>query len=128
MNPSPSLKWAAAFGATGIAIGALGAHALKSVLSPEHLNSVETAVRYQLFHALVLLVLGLSQKAVQFKRSLQLFQYGTLMFSGSIYLLILFKYFDLPSLVLVPITPLGGLLLIMAWLSLGLTKWTAQKG
>lgn len=128
MNPSPSLKWAVAFGATGIAIGALGAHALKSVLSPEHLNSVETAVRYQLFHALVLLVLGLSQQAVQFKRSILLFIIGTLMFSGSIYLLILFKYFHLPTLIWVPLTPVGGLLLIMAWLSLGLTKWTAQKG
>ena len=128
MNPSSSLKWAAAFGATGIAIGALGAHALESVLSPEHLNSVETAVRYQLFHALVLLTLALSAHTDQFKRSILLFIIGTLMFSGSIYLLILFKYFDLPSLVLVPITPLGGLLLIMAWLSLGLTKWTAQKG
>lgn len=128
MNPSPSLKWAAAFGATGIAIGALGAHALESVLSPEHLNSVETAVRYQLFHALVLLVLGLSQQAVQFKRSILLFIIGTLMFSGSIYLLILFKYFHLPILIWVPLTPVGGLLLIMAWLSLGLTKWTAQKG
>lgn len=128
MNPSLTLKWAAVLGASSIAIGALGAHALKSVLPPEQLNSIEIAVRYQLFHALALLAFGLSQHSASFQRSIQLIIYGTLMFSGSIYMLILFKYFGLPTLVFVPITPIGGLLLIAAWLSLGMKKWTASKG
>lgn len=128
MNPSLTFKWAAVLGASGIAIGALGAHALKSILPLEQLNSIEVAVRYQLFHALALLAFGLSQQSSLFKRSIQLMIYGTLMFSGSIYMLILFKYFGLPTLVFVPITPIGGVLLIAAWLSLGAKKWTAPKG
>ena len=54
-----SLAWGAVFGATGIALGALGAHALKQVLDTAQLQSFETGVRYQIFHALFLLILGI---------------------------------------------------------------------
>jgi uncharacterized membrane protein YgdD (TMEM256/DUF423 family) len=110
---------AAIFGALGVVTGAFGAHGLRSHLTGEGaarlLESWKTAVDYHLFHSLALLALGLFQSATG--RSVQLpgllFAVGILLFSGSIYLLVL-----TPWRWLGPVTPLGGLCLIGAWLSL----------
>jgi uncharacterized membrane protein YgdD (TMEM256/DUF423 family) len=110
---------AAIFGALGVVTGAFGAHGLRSHLTGEGaaraLESWNTAVDYHLFHSLALLALGLFQSATG--RSVQLpgvlFAVGVLLFSGSIYLLVL-----TPWRWLGPVTPLGGLCLIGAWLSL----------
>jgi len=106
---------AAVFGAVGVVAGAFGAHGLRSYVGPEQLQSWKTAVDYHLFHSLAILALGLFQSATG--RPVQtpalLFAVGILLFSGSIYLLVL-----TPWRWLGPVTPLGGLALIGAWLSL----------
>jgi uncharacterized membrane protein YgdD (TMEM256/DUF423 family) len=105
------------FGMTAIILGAFGAHALKKVLSIEQINTFETGVRYQMYHALFLLFIGtttiISQKTK--KRILNMTVFGVIFFSGSIYFLatnsltiIDFKIFGF-------ITPIGGLFLISAW-------------
>lgn len=108
---------AAFFGMTAIIFGAFGAHALKKVLLPEHLISFETAVKYQMYHALFLLFLGLQNQLDE--KSKKLIYYfavlGVILFSGSIYLLstgsisgINFKPFGF-------VTPIGGVFLILSW-------------
>lgn len=106
---------AAVSGALAVVAGAFGAHGLKSRLTPEQLDSWATAAQYHLVHSAVLLALGLfaaySGKSVKLPGSL--FGVGMLLFSGSIYLLLLTKMRWLG-----PVTPIGGLLLILGWLSL----------
>jgi|SRR5690554_2174781 len=108
----------AIFGALAVVFGALGAHALKEILSAESLDSFETAVRYQMYHALLLVVLS-NYKELHSKFILYATISGILFFSFSIYLLSLRHLFDLDGLkVLGPITPIGGLLLVLVWLSI----------
>ncbi len=126
---------AALLGATSVMLGAFGAHGLRDVLTPERMETYQTAVTYQMWHALALL--GVSLVGAQFTarprsesnmalseapdpkitRWLRTCAYaltlGTLIFSGSLYLLVLL---DLP--VLGAITPIGGVALIIGWLSL----------
>ena len=106
----------ALFGATGVLLGAFGAHGLKTRLTPEALSSWDTAVTYQLIHALALLFAGLLAKsAVNPAISVAGTSWivGILLFSGSIYVLAIGgpRFFG-------PITPLGGLALIVGWLAL----------
>lgn len=107
------LSIASFYGLSGVILGAFGAHALKARLSADQLLSWETGVRYQMFHALaILLFLLLADKGYQLKPSLIAFSLGTLLFSGSIYCLCLGIG---PRALLGPITPLGGLSLIIGW-------------
>lgn len=110
----------AILGATGIILGAFGAHALKQKLGADMLSVFETGVKYQMYHALFLLFVGttsiVSEKAKNAICWLTII--GVLFFSGSIYLLscnVLFS-FDFKKIGL--ITPIGGLLLISAWVVL----------
>lgn len=113
----------ALLGATGVALGAFGAHALKARLSGEALATWETAVFYQLVHALALLavagVLRLPQlpggqvASVGFVVAGWGFVVGVVLFSGSLYGLSLGG----PRL-LGPVTPIGGFALIVGWLGL----------
>jgi uncharacterized membrane protein YgdD (TMEM256/DUF423 family) len=100
-----------------IILGAFGAHALKEKLDANQLSSFETGVRYQMYQGFSLLILGLN--AVKFKFKLHsitgLLLVGTLLFSGSIYGLSLQPIIEVKLSFLGPITPLGGLLLIIAW-------------
>lgn len=109
------LLWAGIFGLLAVVFGAMGAHALKDVLSESQLSSFETGVRYQMYHALLLLVLS-NIKALQSKAILWLVVLGVFLFSFSIYLLNLRFELSLEGLsILGPITPIGGILLITAW-------------
>ncbi len=105
-----------------VCFGAMGAHALKPILSIEQLKSFETGIRYQFIHGLVILFLPalnqyFSEKDI--KQTSLLFTLGIVLFSFSIYLLNLREFLDLFGLkILGPITPLGGLLLITGWLRL----------
>ncbi|WP_196891169.1 DUF423 domain-containing protein [Aureivirga marina] len=110
-----ALTLTAFVGALAIILGAFGAHALKSKLSPEALNSFETAVRYQMFHVLVLLFTNTYKEFnFQTKKILNiLFFLGILFFSGSIYLIYLAH---IPAKSIWFITPLGGVLLTIGWL------------
>ncbi len=114
------LLLAGVFGGLGVALGAFGAHALKARLLPDRLITFETAVRYQLIHALALSSAGIL--IILFPVSsfpviaAWLFTAGILLFSGSLYLLVFTNqpWFG-------AIAPLGGLALIAGWVCLGLT-------
>ena len=105
----------------GLAVlgGAFGAHALKEILNIEHLTSFNTGVRYQLIHAVTLLLLFFlieKYQSTHFKIAAQLFFWGVILFSGSIYLLTLKNITGIEALKFAgPITPIGGLLIITGW-------------
>jgi uncharacterized membrane protein YgdD (TMEM256/DUF423 family) len=107
----------AILGMIAIILGAFGAHALKKVLSMEELSTFETGVRYQMYHALFLILIGmineLSQKAKKIIYTLVVF--GVLLFSGSIYVLATNSLTSFDFKTIGFITPIGGLLLILAW-------------
>jgi uncharacterized membrane protein YgdD (TMEM256/DUF423 family) len=107
----------AILGMIAIILGAFGAHALKKMLSMEELSTFETGVRYQMYHALFLICIGmindLSQKAKKIIYTLVVF--GVLLFSGSIYVLATNSLTSFDFKTIGFITPIGGLLLILAW-------------
>ncbi|MEN0080925.1 DUF423 domain-containing protein [Flavobacterium lindanitolerans] len=108
---------AAILGFVAIILGAFGAHALKKVLDVEQLVSFETGVRYQMYHALFLLFLG-TTKLVSDKTKSTIYYLiisGVLFFSGSIYLLSTRNITNVDFSVIGFITPIGGLLMIIAW-------------
>jgi uncharacterized membrane protein YgdD (TMEM256/DUF423 family) len=104
-------------GAMTIIFGAFGSHILKEKLGVEGLQTFETAVKYQMYHVIVLLVVNsLSQLSTKSKNNISLFFFlGILFFSGSLYLITVFGV-NPKSIWFV--TPLGGLLLILGWLRL----------
>lgn len=105
------------FGLIGIILGAFATHGLKPVLSPEALVSFETGVKFQIYHALLFLILGnikiMSTRITGWVFYLLLF--GIILFSGSIYLLATNELtgYDFRNIAL--LTPLGGTLLIFCW-------------
>ncbi|MCF8322248.1 MAG: DUF423 domain-containing protein [Flavobacterium sp.] len=111
------LSTGAILGIIAIILGAFGAHALKKMLSVNELNTFETGVRYQMYHALFLIFIGLiNELSTKAKKSIYyLVLFGVLFFSGSIYLLATnsLSSFDFKAIGFV--TPIGGLLLILAW-------------
>jgi uncharacterized membrane protein YgdD (TMEM256/DUF423 family) len=112
------ISTAAFLGMTAIILGAFGAHALKKVLSLEELNTFETGVKYQMYHALFLLFVGLSQNIAEKTKRIIFYCIvtGVLFFSGSIYLLATdgLNTFNFKTIGF--ITPIGGLLLIVGWI------------
>lgn len=126
------LLWGIAFALVAVILGAFGAHALKTILSPEKLQSFETGVRYQLIHAIALILLALySQqnaahhnfvKGIGF--SAHFFIVGCFLFSGSIYGLALLSLIHSKwAMVLGPITPMGGLSFMLGWASWARVVW-----
>jgi uncharacterized membrane protein YgdD (TMEM256/DUF423 family) len=118
MTNKPALIAGSIFAMLSVIIGAFGAHYLKTIFSPETLISFETGVRYQFYHSVALLFLGLYAKEnpPYLKLIFACFVGGILLFSGSIYLLCLLKStmsIGLGGLGI--LTPLGGLLFIAAW-------------
>ena len=111
---------ASIMGTVAFILGAFGAHALKKVLTPSALVSFETGVRYQLFHALFLLYIGTTTLLgeVGKKEIFKLTTYGVLFFSGSIYLLTTSALTGIDFVPFGLVTPLGGALLISAWIVL----------
>ena len=103
-------------GGLAVALGAFGAHALKSRLSTEYLAVFETGVRYQMYHAIALLCVGLLATKIEvasLKAAGYLFISGSLFFSGSLYVLTLtgIKSFGI-------VTPFGGVMLVSGWFCL----------
>ncbi|HWV72944.1 MAG TPA: DUF423 domain-containing protein [Pseudosphingobacterium sp.] len=107
----------AAFGLLAVVFGAFGAHALKKRFTEEQLHSFETGVKYQMYHAIVLLLIGqlCEETASLYQAFTILFIVGTILFSFSIYGLCLCSAFGRKWRFLGPITPLGGLLLVGGW-------------
>ena len=116
-------------GAIAVALGALGAHFLKSkldtgLITPDQLNGFDTAVKYQMYHTLAMLALVLLSKNMSHKFinwAFNCFLIGIVMFSGSLYFLCTRNLFGAEWLkVLGPITPIGGLFFIAGWIFLAL--------
>ena len=114
----------ALFGGLGVALGAFGAHALRASLTAQDLATFETGVRYQLYHALALLAVawavgrwpGLTSPTA----AGWAFVVGILVFSGSLYVLVLSGQRWLGA-----VTPLGGVAFLVGW---ALLAWTAFRG
>jgi len=106
--------------ALSIILGAFGAHALKQLLVnfPEKLVSFETGVRYQIYVGFSFLFLGLIESKINVKLIASFWLIGTIFFSLSIYLLALNPLFGINLGFLGPITPIGGLFLIIGWVIL----------
>ena len=102
-----------------VALGALSAHSLNELLTTEKLNSFETGVRYQFYHSLALLIIGLNANKLNATALIGKFMLiGIVFFSFSIYLLSLQELIGINLSILGPITPIGGLLLMISWLIL----------
>jgi uncharacterized membrane protein YgdD (TMEM256/DUF423 family) len=108
----------------GVALGALGAHLLKSRLSADQLASFETAVRYQMYHAIALIVVGfvaVRSAGGLLTAAASLFVLGIVLFSGGLYGWIFtgIKPF-------VHIVPIGGMSWIIAWLLFAWASWRSS--
>ena len=107
----------------GIGLGAIGAHALENVtgILPKHIESWKTGVLYQLFEGLgVLILILLSQfwKLTKTKLAINIITIGTILFSLSIYFLVLNHNWNINAVkyVMIPLTPIGGVLMIIGWI------------
>lgn len=114
----------AVFGALGIILGAFGAHALKKIFNDEQLKNFETGVKYQMYHALLLVILGFNLHHItNYTNSIYYaLTFGILLFSFSIYGLCISSALNKKLKILGPITPIGGLLLLLAWVLLFLNS------
>ena len=112
----------AVFGGIAVALGAFGAHALRASLSPRDLEIFETGVRYQMYHALALVLVGILwawRPHASLLTAGWLFVAGITVFSGSLYLLVVTNTRWLGA-----VTPLGGVAFILAW---GFVAWAALR-
>jgi uncharacterized membrane protein YgdD (TMEM256/DUF423 family) len=125
---------AAILGASGVAVGAFGAHGLGDLLSARELEAetvtkrlgqFEVGTRYQMYHALAVMVLASLPLGTSRARNVIaiMFVLGTILFSGSLYLLVLTNTPWLGA-----VTPIGGLIWIFAWLSLGILARKSRAG
>ena len=114
------------YGLLSVILGAFGAHAFKKILSIERLESFETGVRYQMYAAFFLLIVGyiLKFETTSEKWISILMIAGTFLFSVSIYFLAFQDYLGMNLKFLGPITPLGGLCMIISW---GMLIWYFVK-
>jgi uncharacterized membrane protein YgdD (TMEM256/DUF423 family) len=117
MNTVKTLKIAAFFGFLSVLIGAFGAHGLEGVLiENQRMETYRTAVNYQFYHSIALLLLGvlmISNPSKYLIWSAKMFVFGILLFSGSLYLISLTNYTFIGV-----VTPIGGLFFIFGWLAL----------
>ena len=114
-----NLAIASILGAITIILGAFGAHTLQETLSVGELESFETAVRYQMYHVIVLLYVNSYAKFTIRDKNLisYLFFIGILFFSGSIYAIT----YGINAKSIWFVTPLGGLFLILGWVKMAVT-------
>ena len=117
MTSQTTIIIATILGTLAIILGAFGAHFLKKRLTEDQQKSFETGVKYQMYHAIVLLVLGLNFNP-DFSNAVYFFTIGILFFSFSIYGLVLSDAFAKKLRFLGPVTPIGGLLLTIGWILL----------
>jgi len=109
-----------------VAMGAFGAHSLETQLAEAgQAANWETAVRYQMWHALALVFFGVvrSRNGSTASASGWLFLIGSLCFSGSLYALAL----GVPAAYIWPVTPAGGLLLLVGWVLFARIAFTPPK-
>lgn len=120
-------SFGALFGLLAVIFGAFGAHALKKTFSEDQLKSFETGVKYQMYHAIVLIILGFNLNLISVLERYMIYCFivGTFLFSFSIYGLTFSSSKGKKLRVLGPITPLGGLLLVIGW---ALLLWNFIEG
>ena len=106
------------YGTLAVIFGAFGAHGLKKFLDIDQLKSFETGVKYQMYHALLLIMTGMIFPFINFSQNLMAWFLiiGVFLFSFSIYGLVLSSAKGRKMAFLGPVTPLGGLLLVMGWI------------
>ena len=103
------------FALLAVVFGAFAAHSLKSQISEDSIKSFETGVRYMMYHGLAIIIL--STLNIEGKNLiLKFFLFGTILFSGSIFLLSTQLLTNLKLTFLGPVTPIGGSLLIIGWI------------
>ena len=114
------LRIMAFLGASGVVLGAFGAHGIKPKISPESYTNYQTAVLYHFIHTLAILgVIQIQLKSLKLKQyALVSFLVGILLFSGSLYLLATKEIHQLPTSFIGPITPIGGVFFIVGWIIL----------
>ncbi len=126
------LLWGIGYAFVAVLLGAFGAHALKAFLTPEKLLSYETGVRYQFIHALALIAMAIYVQLNESKFGAMkgivwasnFFIIGTVLFSGSIYGLAFLSLTQSNwSVLLGPITPIGGLCFMLGWVSWARVVW-----
>lgn len=126
MNQRASLLTGALLGLLGVALGAFGAHALKDILTTMgRLDTYELAVRYQFYHTFALLAVGLLQHntvSKYLKMASIFFLSGTVLFSGSLYLLCFTG-----TTAFAMVTPFGGVMLIFGWVFLAVGIFNSKK-
>jgi uncharacterized membrane protein YgdD (TMEM256/DUF423 family) len=130
MTTKTILLIASFFALSAIILGAMGAHSLKESLDTSAIESFKTGVRYQAWHALALLFVGLAHKEKLLSGTASitvLFSLGTVLFSLSIYLLSTSALSHLKVSWLGPVTPIGGLLLIAGWAVLFVNIWRSKS-
>ena len=109
----------AIFGALSVILGAFGAHAFKKFMNEEQLKNYETGIKYQMYHSILLVIIGLNANLFQNAQTLLiLFALGITLFSFSIYGLTITSALNRKWKFLGPITPIGGLLLVSGWISI----------
>lgn len=116
------LRAGAFSGCIAVALGAFGAHGLKQIVPPETVTTFQTGVQYQMYHSLALLATAIIFEkfpAKLVKLAGTFFICGIVLFSGSLYLLTIFKATEMVGLSSIGIiTPIGGLCFMAAWLLL----------
>jgi len=117
------LRLCALLGALAVAVGAFGAHGLKSLAGPEQLDTFATGVRYHFYHAIAIGLAAVLWPVAGIRQGWLLkaawcWAIGVLLFSGSLYLLSLREVISVPVAVLGPVTPIGGLFFIAGWVFL----------
>lgn len=110
--------------AIAVTLGAFGAHALRSHLEPRDLEIFETAVRYQMYHAVALIATGwvLARGGASADLAAWSFLAGTVLFCGSLYLMVATGQRWLGA-----VTPLGGVAFIAGWLMLAMAAWRTES-
>lgn len=121
---------AALTGLTSVVLGAFGAHGLRPFFTPELLNMWEKAVQYQFYHTLAIITCIMYLKREQspwVQNAAICFFVGILLFSGSLYLLATRHLTGIPTVVLGPITPVGGFFFIAGWVMILINALKADK-
>jgi uncharacterized membrane protein YgdD (TMEM256/DUF423 family) len=121
-----ALAFAALSGFFAVAMGAIGAHLLKQQLDAQALGWIDTAVRYQAWHAIALIGIAAflaRRQAAALGLAALAWMIGTVLFSGSLYVLALTGYRPIAM-----ITPLGGIAFLIGWLALASYALRARLG
>lgn len=117
MHPTTTLRLGALLGGLGVGLGAFAAHGMKDHFDPAQMQTFETGVRYQMYHALALLGCGvLGRLGARTGLAAWLFLVGIVLFSGSLYALVWTGVKGLGA-----VTPFGGVAFLAGWLVLAVT-------